>query len=157
MPDRKMSSQDLQASRQRLERYEALLDGMFRIPGTGIRIGLDAIIGLIPGIGDVAGFFLGAGILLEAHRLQVGSGKIAGMVLNLVVDALIGLVPVIGDIADVANRAHARNVRALIRVLDQREGRVQAPEKPEGGTGRWLRWALALGSVALVIWWFVHR
>ncbi|HEX8901865.1 DUF4112 domain-containing protein [Vitreimonas sp.] len=95
------------------------LDSRFEIPGTRLRFGFDSIIGLIPGIGDLATTFLGAYIVLRARELGAPPLMQARMVLNLAIDALVGAIPLLGDIFDLAFKSHVRNVRMLLRHLDE--------------------------------------
>lgn len=90
-----------------------LLDEAIRIPGTNIRIGLDAIVGLIPGGGDVAGGLFSAVIMLQAARIGAPTAVLARMLGNVVIDTVIGSIPLIGDLFDFAWRANSRNVRLL--------------------------------------------
>jgi hypothetical protein len=94
------------------------LDTRFEIPGTKIRFGFDSIIGLIPGIGDLATTVLGAYIVIRARELGAPPLLQARMVLNLAIDALVGAIPLFGDIFDLAFKSHVRNVRMLLRHLD---------------------------------------
>ncbi|WP_135210507.1 DUF4112 domain-containing protein [Vitreimonas flagellata] len=94
------------------------LDTRFEIPGTKIRFGFDSIIGLIPGIGDLATTVLGAYIVIRARELGAPPLLQARMVLNLAIDALVGAIPLVGDIFDLAFKSHVRNVRILLRHLD---------------------------------------
>jgi hypothetical protein len=90
-----------------------LMDSQFRIPGTGIRFGLDAIVGLIPGAGDFSTFLV-SGYLLSVLAKNGASGfVIARMALNIVIDGLIGAIPVLGDIFDVAFKANQRNMQLM--------------------------------------------
>ncbi|MEO7274400.1 MAG: DUF4112 domain-containing protein [Vicinamibacterales bacterium] len=98
-----------------LRRWAVLLDSLFRVPGTSIRFGLDSIVGLIPGIGDLASPVYTSLILLEGLRLRVPAVVLARMVLNAALDMTIGLVPLLGDIADVAWKANLRNLALLER------------------------------------------
>ena len=135
----------------RVERVAKVLDDLFRIPGTRIRVGLDSIIGLIPGVGDVLGLGLGGWFIYEAHRLGAPAALKWKMARNVVIDAVSGLVPVLGDMVDVAYRSNRRNL-ALLR------GHFQ-PETPATAVSRyrpWLRLAFGLGVAALV-WWFWLR
>lgn len=97
---------------QRIERLGYLLDNSIRLPG-GYRIGWDAIIGLIPGFGDVAGFVLSAYIVYEAARFRVPKATLGRMVINLGVEALVGLLPFLGDLFDAAFKANLRNLDLL--------------------------------------------
>jgi len=98
-----------------LRRWAVVLDSLFRVPGTSVRFGLDAIVGLIPGIGDLASPVYTALILIEGLRLRVPAVVQARMVLNAALDMGIGLVPLLGDIADVAWKANLRNLALLER------------------------------------------
>ena len=116
-----MDDQRPRGAPRRLEGARAvarLLDRRFRIPGTELRFGLDPILGLIPGVGDVVGA-LGSGYILYVAWLNGAPGSMIGrMMLNVVVDALVGSVPVIGDVFDAGWQANARNLRLLERWLD---------------------------------------
>jgi hypothetical protein len=98
-----------------LRRWAVILDSLFRVPGTSVRFGLDAIVGLIPGLGDMASPVYTALILLEGLRRRVPAVVQARMVLNTALDMGIGLVPLLGDIADVAWKANLRNLALLER------------------------------------------
>ena len=94
-----------------------LLDRAFRVPGTQWRFGLDAIIGLIPGLGDIVGSLVGAYSLWIAQRIGAPGAVQARMVLNLAVDGIVGLVPLAGDLFDFAFKAHSRNLALLSQWL----------------------------------------
>ncbi|PZQ48056.1 MAG: DUF4112 domain-containing protein [Micavibrio aeruginosavorus] len=98
----------------KLEQLADLLDNQFTIPGTDIRLGLDPILGLIPGIGDTASLAVSAYIIHKAHKSGVHPFLISRMTWNVFVDWLIGLVPFFGDIFDVGFKANRRNI-ALIK------------------------------------------
>jgi len=98
-----------------LRRWAVLLDSAFRIPGTGIRFGLDAIIGLIPGLGDLSTPAFAALLLLQAVRMRLPVVVQARMVLNAAFDMLIGLVPILGDLADIGWKANLKNLALLER------------------------------------------
>ena len=108
-----------EATIRRLERLAHWLDDRYRLPGTGIRVGLDGLIGLIPGIGDAASGVLSAYIIYEARRLGVPNSVLAGMLGNFAVDFVVGAVPVFGDIFDIGWKANRRNVRMLLRHLER--------------------------------------
>ena len=89
------------------------MDSQFRIPGTNIKFGLDALIGLIPGIGDITTFII-SGMMLSVLAKNGASGFVlARMTLNIVLDALIGSIPVLGDIFDVGFKANERNLKLM--------------------------------------------
>ena len=90
-----------------------LLDSRFRIPFTQQRFGVDAVVGLIPGIGDVAGLVAGSLVVAEAVRLGARGWTLASMLLRITLDALVGTVPVAGTVFDVVYKASQRNVALL--------------------------------------------
>ena len=98
-----------------LRRWAVLLDSAFAIPGIPIRFGLDALVGLLPGIGDLATPAFTVLLLGTAVRMRVPGVVLTRMVMNAGLDALIGLVPIAGDIADVGWKANLRNVELLER------------------------------------------
>ena len=100
-------------TRQRLEFLAWLLDSSIPIPGTRFTIGVDALIGLFPFVGDLIGVVASSYILKEAHRLGVGRTILARMAFNVAVEGVIGIVPFLGDAFDAAWKANVRNVRLL--------------------------------------------
>jgi hypothetical protein len=90
-----------------------LLDNQFQVPGTSIRVGLDGILGLIPGIGDTLASCLSLFILSEAIQRKVRRRTIAKMAGNIAIDWVIGLVPLLGDVFDIVYKANMRNVALL--------------------------------------------
>jgi hypothetical protein len=100
-----------------LEFLASLLDDRFRIPGTNIRFGVDAIIGLVPGVGDAIGATLSSYLIWRAHKLGVSKFTLLRMAGNTLFDTVVGSVPLIGDILDVQFRANRRNLELLRRHL----------------------------------------
>jgi hypothetical protein len=100
---------------ERVRRFAVLLDSGIRIPGTRIRIGLDPILGLIPGLGDAAGATLSAGIFAEGVRSGASRATLLRMAANIVLDLLVGAIPILGDVFDVVMKANLRNVALLER------------------------------------------
>jgi hypothetical protein len=98
-----------------LRRWAVLLDSAFAIPGIPIRFGLDALVGLVPGIGDLATPAFTVLLLGTGVRMRVPVVVLTRMVMNAGLDALIGLVPIAGDIADVGWKANLRNLDLLER------------------------------------------
>ncbi|MEO7368807.1 MAG: DUF4112 domain-containing protein [Gemmatimonadaceae bacterium] len=94
-----------------------MLDSAFRSPGTSVTVGLDPILGLFPGLGDLAGAVASGYIVLTAARLGAPKAVLAKMLLNLGTDTLVGSVPVLGDLFDVGFRANLRNTELLDRHL----------------------------------------
>lgn len=103
-----------------LRKFAFLMDQAFPIPGTKIRVGFDAVLGLIPGIGDVAGAVLSSWIIAGALRHRVPARIIARMVLNVAVDLFFGAVPVAGDVFDFMFEENMKNMRLLELHRDRR-------------------------------------
>jgi hypothetical protein len=106
-----------------LRRYSViarLLDAQFRVPLTRWRFGLDAVIGLVPGAGDIATALVGAYGLAVAWQLGAPASIHVRMVLNLLLDAGVGTIPIAGDLFDFAFKANIRNERLLMRWLEAR-------------------------------------
>jgi hypothetical protein len=98
-----------------LRRYAVLLDSQFRVPGTSIRFGLDAIVGLIPGLGDVSTPVFAAMLIVQAVRMRLPVVVQARIVLNAAIDMLLGFIPIAGDLADIGFKANLRNLALLER------------------------------------------
>jgi hypothetical protein len=107
------------AARARLSRLAWLLDSSIPIPGTPFSIGLEALLGLVPVAGDLAGVLLSGYIIREAAALGVSRSILARMALNVAVEGLVGMIPFAGDVFDAAFKANQRNVRLLNAYLDQ--------------------------------------
>lgn len=136
-----------------------LLDNSIYIPLINYRIGLDAVIGLIPGLGDVAGLILSSFIVLQALRLRIPKAVLLRMIVNLVMEALIGLIPVLGDLFDATFKANARNVRLLRQALAQ-PGVNPALDRADKGViatvlGLLVGLILLIGSAGAAIAWGV--
>ncbi len=104
---------------EQLRRIAELFDGQFRIPGTDIEFGLDAIIGLVPGIGDLISGGISMWMIREARQLGAPRWLIARMVWNVAVDVTVGAVPVLGDMLDVAWKANRMNMELLRRHFEK--------------------------------------
>ncbi|MDB4909048.1 MAG: hypothetical protein JWO05_3832 [Gemmatimonadetes bacterium] len=102
-----------------VRRLARLLDTAVEIPGTGIRFGLDPILGLVPGIGDLAGTMLSGYIVLVATQLGASRAIVLRMIANIAIDTFVGAVPVLGDAFDVAWKSNARNVALLERYVER--------------------------------------
>src|ERR1700693_1807361 len=102
-------------SNEHLDYVAALLDDMWRIPGTQIRFGLDALIGWIPGIGDDMAGIASFLIVFASWRRGVPSITLVRMVANILLETTLGAIPVAGDIFHVVWKANRRNYRLLIR------------------------------------------
>lgn len=131
---------------EQLRRLARLLDDGLRIPGTQIGIGLDPIIGLIPGAGDAAGAIMGAAILMEAARRGVPRATLVRIVGNVVLDAALGSVPVAGDLFDLFWKANRRNMALL-----ERHAADPASARRDDRTLVWVLGGAALVVVAAVV------
>lgn len=100
-------------------RLAKILDTAVGVPGTRLRFGLDALLGLIPGAGDAIGAALSGYIILSAARAGASRAVLGRMIGNVVLDTVLGAVPVLGDLFDVAFKANARNVALLERLATE--------------------------------------
>jgi len=123
-----------------IETTTGLMDNTFRIPFTDFRFGLDPIIGLIPGIGDIATFSVSGLMILAMIRHGITGGLAFKMVGNLLIDTIIGEIPMIGDLFDFANKANRRNLKLLQEY--HKEGKHQ-----ESGKGLFIAVLLTLFGV----------
>jgi hypothetical protein len=128
-----------------MERLAWVLDGAIPVPGTSFRVGLDSIIGLIPGVGDVLGLVLGAAIVYEAIRIGAPGNLVGRMIGTPAAVAALGVVPVLGDLADFAFKSNQRNAKLLMAHLDTLEGRPA--EAPKRGA-RWVALAVVTALFA---------
>lgn len=104
------------------------LDDAFRIPGTRLRFGLDPLIGLIPGLGDIVGGLLSTYIVLEAVRTKAPRALLFRMLANLGVDMLLAAVPIAGDLLDAGWKANSRNL-SLLRQHIEHPGEARAASR----------------------------
>src|SRR6185436_20710051 len=112
----------------RLEALGRLMDGAFVLPGTNIRLGLDAIIGLVPVAGDVISGLVSSYLIWEARQLGAPKWLIARMMANTFLDTTLGAIPVLGDAFDILFRGNMKNMALLRRHMDKRGlGRAVGP------------------------------
>ncbi len=127
-----------------------LLDSAARVPGTSFRFGLDPVLGLIPGLGDVAGAALSGYVVILASRLGAPRSVIVRMLGNVAIDTVAGAMPVVGDLFDAGWKSNTRNLALLERHIG-----LPTTERAASRTVVWLTVAalavLALGAVALAI------
>jgi hypothetical protein len=97
----------------RLRRVGWLLDNSIPIPGTRFRLGIDGLIGLVPGVGDLVGGLLSLYIIVEASRMGAPRGMLARMGWNVAIDTLVGEIPILGDLFDIGFKANLRNLALL--------------------------------------------
>ena len=105
--------------RKRIEAMEALLEGLFVIPGTNRRVGLDSLVGLIPVVGDFATAAMGAWIVWEARNLGMSKWQLTRMAANVGFDTLVGAIPFAGDIFDFLFKSNTKNLQIIRRHLDR--------------------------------------
>lgn len=132
-----------QQTLQRARSLARLLDSSMRVPGTRFRFGIDPLLGLIPGVGDVAGLALAGSILVAAARLGVPRASLLRMGFNVGVDALVGMIPLLGDLFDAGWRANVRNMRLI-------EAHLEDPVRAARQGSRWLV-ATAIGIIAVLL------
>src|SRR5947199_9647071 len=116
--------------RQRVEAMEKLLERLFVIPGTKQSVGLDAILDLVPVVGDIAAAALGAYIVWEGRNLGMSKWQISRMAGNVGIDWLLGLIPFVGAIPDFFFRSNTRNLRIIKRHLDKHHAATATVEAP---------------------------
>lgn len=134
----------LQQARQRLDKLAWVLDESFSLPGTGKRFGIDPILGLIPGVGDLVGAGLSLYVIGEAARLGAPRRLLGRMLGNVLVETVVGLVPVAGDLFDFYWKANSRNRDLLAAHID---GQLQPPPEQRRS---WLVSALLILIVMLL-------
>ncbi len=110
----------------RVQRLSKFLDNAIVIPGTSYRVGVDPLLGLVPGVGDYLGAFLSGYIVLEAARIGASRVTIIRMIFNVIVDTVSGLIPGLGDIFDIFWKANSRNMVLLQKQLESGERREKA-------------------------------
>lgn len=133
----------VRAARERLSQLAWLLDSSIPIPGTRFTIGVDALLGLFPVLGDLLGVLISGYIVKEAARLGAPRRLLLRMATNIGIEGLIGVIPLAGDAFDAAWKANQRNVRLLDAWLERAERTEHS--------SRLISVALALGLAALLV------
>lgn len=110
---------DPHSVRQRVEALERLLEGLFEVPVLGRKVGLDAIVGLIPVAGDVIAAAMGLYLVWEARNLGMSRWQLWRMAGNVGIDSLVGAVPLAGDLFDFIYRSNTRNLKIIRKHLDK--------------------------------------
>jgi hypothetical protein len=126
---------------ERLRAFSRLLDNAFVIPGTRYRFGLDALIGLVPGLGDAVSSVFSGYIILQASRLGAPRSVVTRMIANVALDTLVGWIPILGDLFDVAWKSNLKNVALL-------ETHLQQPAAARAGSRKAL---VLLGGVLVLL------
>lgn len=133
-----MSNERQHRDIQRLRRVAHWLDDRFRVPGTNIRFGLDALIGLLPGVGDSVSALWGVYFIGRAHQQGMPMSLKSKMAVNLLIDLIVGAIPIVGDLFDVGFKSHVRNVALLDDFIEGERDRRTAGERstPKSHTAR---------------------
>lgn len=143
----------VRATRRRLDRMAQILDEAIRIPGTGWRLGLDSVVGLVPVLGDVLGLALSGFVVYEGVKIGAPRPLLLKMTGFAALDAVVGLVPLLGDVFDFAFKANRINARLLGEYLQEQERRhgivVASPGQRRAGL---VLIAVALAAVAGLIY-----
>lgn len=124
-----------------LRKVAQLLDSAFVVPGTSYRVGLDPILGLVPGLGDLVSPLFTIGILWQARELAIPRVVLLRMILNVAIDSLLGAVPVVGDLFDFAWKANNKNLALVER---------HAQEERTASAGDWRFVGLTVASLLLM-------
>jgi hypothetical protein len=138
-----------QADLDEVETIAWLLDNSIPVPGTGRRIGIDAIVGIVPGLGDMVSGLVAVLIVARAAALGLPRVVVARMLFNVALDFVIGAVPVAGDAFDLWFKANARNVALMRTYLGDRD-RSTAPQ--------WAFFAVVLVAVVIIaglVFWLI--
>lgn len=113
-----MQNEGKDKTRKKLDRLAWFMDSSIKVPGFNARFGLDGLLGLIPGVGDVITALVSSVVLSEAARMGAPKVLLLKMAFNILVDTVVGAIPVVGDLFDFAWKANNRNVRLLNQYLD---------------------------------------
>ena len=123
----RLAREDMDAALARIEMVARLMDSALAVPGTNFRFGFDAIVGLVPILGDLLSQAIATYIIWESRRLGVSNFTLARMVGNSLIDTVFGAVPIVGDAFDVAFRANMKNLRLLQQHLEKTGMRPAGP------------------------------
>lgn len=127
-----------QAVRQRVEALETLLERAFTVPGTNYKIGLDAVVGIVPVVGDWITGAMSAYLIWEARNLGMSKWQLARMSANAAFDTAIGMIPLAGDLFDIAFKSNTRNLRLIKRHLERHHpGTVTLDAEVVSNRRRW--------------------
>lgn len=114
------SAAEIELSIVRLDALARVMDSAFQIPGTNIRMGVDALLGLLPVVGDAISATISSYLIWEAKQMGVSKFVLARMAGNVAIDTVIGAVPFAGDIFDIAYKANMKNIALLKKHVDSR-------------------------------------
>lgn len=143
---------EIDAARRRLAHLAWLLDNSIPLPGTRFRIGLDPLLGLLPGLGDLLGVLLSSYIVREAARLGAPPSVLTRMAFNVALEGLVGLVPLVGDVFDAAWKANQRNLVLLEAHFDNPRRTVKSSRLFVAGLAAALvAFIVLIGAAAVLI------
>ena len=128
----RMERAEVEAALARITAVAKLMDSLFAIPGTRIRLGVDSLLGLVPVVGDLAAQAVAAYLIWEARQLGVPKLTMWRMIGNSLIDTVVGAVPLVGDAFDIAFRANMKNLRLLQRHLEKQGYQTAAPAAGKG-------------------------
>jgi hypothetical protein len=151
-PGGSLRRQDSALSDEQLDTLARLLDDAFAIPGTNWRFGLDAIVGLIPGIGDLITSIFSFLIVFAAWQRGLPRVTIARMVANIAVDTLVGAMPIVGDLFDAAWKSNKKNVALLKRASAEQTAGAGFKHRAKDWLALILLVTAAIAMVAVPIW-----
>ncbi len=150
-------SPNVVARMEHIRRVARVLDAAIPIPGTSYRFGIDAVIGLVPGLGDAVGVVFASVILYQAYRLGASKRLLTRMLYNIGVDGLLGAIPLLGDWHDLVWKANVKNADLVAR-------HVQQPDQTARASGWFLMavlgavLAMGLAAIWIAVWvvrWFL--
>jgi len=121
-PDLRRAREYRASQVERVERLAAAMDNMVKIPGTNVTLGLDSVVGLVPGVGDTATLLPSLWIVNKARKLDVPTSTLMSMLANVGIDWVIGSIPLLGDVFDIGFKANSRNARLLREAVEKDAG-----------------------------------
>ena len=139
---RALLTPDEQGELQIVRAIRKVMDEAVSVPGTRVKFGLDALLGLIPGVGDVGSAAIGAYILRAGARLGVPTIVLVRMLVNLLIDAAIGIIPIVGDYLDVLYKANSKNAALVEAAVENRDTTARAS---------WLKLAVVFTAFAAIV------
>jgi hypothetical protein len=141
LPVEDQKSLQLERTRKQLDHYAWLMDNCFRIPGIGWRFGLEAILGIFPGAGDVIGGAMGVVLLVRAFQFKLPKIVIFRMILNTLIDVTVGAIPLLGDLFDFVWKSNTKNMKLFHKYAGE----------PETSTRKhWIFVGILIGSFLLL-------
>ncbi|MEM6592639.1 MAG: DUF4112 domain-containing protein [Cyanobacteria bacterium P01_H01_bin.119] len=142
----------LASALKRVRAISKVMDNAIAVPGTDFKFGLDPILGLLPGGGDLFSGGISVYILYEAMRLGIPKATLLKMAGNIVLELIVGTIPVLGDAFDVAWKANAQNVKLMEQHIDPTltQQPLTQPGQPKAAN-QWFALVLIVGLLALIV------